>query len=1403
MPKIQDLIILPQGGHGNYPVIAAAILPATTEHPPILASLDVNARLVLWDITSGIQRADISLLRWDAYMGPEQQVGISRFKSHQLPPVQIHPIRLEAFNRQLFAYGHNAVFQFDLSQLPRGNSFFPKQVSFFGKPEETAIDFRDFGWKLQEEEAEKTGQFIFDYDCRNGTLSAQKEYYLCTNLGGPSPCLFLFNISDGTYRYFLESGLNCPIRQLKAFAFNELTNQLAILYQEDSSKGKAAFFNIKGETIKKLEGPIDIEAPYCLSPQADFVLWAHNKSMAPKWDWHICQSGPGIDTVLQKVRIEGPLLQMDFQSLDPTPGAPSGYVMLVGIEQAGIYQHDTGAEVFRFFQPGSAPVAASKPGKGKEKKFKSLSISADGLFLATVPGHLKENTIVPASSFVYFGDLKQKILRQKFNQPRPKIKKLELSEETEFQQKGSEPVSSEYLNIFFDNGSISRLQMGEQFNLEYKYSLRKYCTKAFPAATSPSNDVVAVWKEMPEVPDESRSNEIKLINGIAVTAHRIDANNFTVDNAAFSPDGRYLAVSEQGPRIQILDFENGLKKEKELVLPDFKWKDTVPKTCVRQMVFHPSEKKLAVLVELLPALAFPVVLYDWLAVKGPADAKVINNVSLQNRPFNIAFSEGGGFFILRGEEKSRIWKVPSFEEWLANPVELEKINECKATGKEGKALKLESLTGSLIDQHFGTSVSSPQIIREDSLILLESKGEKERRIEIWNLETFQEQLTTNTLAGEGPAFVVDTLHIPYSSFLVMKNKPILIFFHVNGDWIKWYDWEKKQLIATIIPYGKKEFILFNQDNRYFCGREGYGLAALQLDEEIFPMEQFDLMINRPDKVLQSVGLSSLPIQEEYLLAVEKRMQKILEERMKDTLFDLLPELPDGTLDPMMIEFFKIYKENVLNDEFYLPKIEVSDDPIVKKENELPWFKATVKTSKPEEKLVRLNVFVNDVPLYGKGGVPLLWSKLAHYMEKAELSLDRCGNHLKVSLQEKDGIITYDFTIYLDLSNGKNKIQIAVLNTDGIEAFKTIYVNHSTTRKPNLYLIGIALSDHENYRDLEKPEEDLIKLASTLLKRKKENDPDFEKLIIRTMPALDIMAGLKDEPELLAFANNSPEIELPKLPEKGQDRVKPTLENIRAFLAQQKEFLNKGQVDDRLLFLYSGHGLRGNQLQLMLSTYDMDTSKLHETALPYEELETFLDAIPPRNKLFIVDACNSGELDTQGQREGEDNESRRQAQKIFNLMRNTFIDLRRGTGATIISASQSLQEAFDTILVGHFLTALEKGTTKISELADFLIREVPESKLTEILGQDLKGEEHEDLRNQMQYAILSLMEKDLPRKFFRKELEELINNKFAQSLPEAFKPLHIKLKHKLINPIMDEVQKPSLRAKNIYNDWRIW
>ena len=187
------------------------------------------------------------------------------------------------------------------------------------------------------------------------------------------------------------------------------------------------------------------------------------------------------------------------------------------------------------------------------------------------------------------------------------------------------------------------------------------------------------------------------------------------------------------------------------------------------------------------------------------------------------------------------------------------------------------------------------------------------------------------------------------------------------------------------------------------------------------------------------------------------------------------------------------------------------------------------------------------------------------------------------------------------------------------------------------------------------------------------------------------------------------------------------------------------VDDQVILYVSGHGLLDENYDFYYATHDIDFSKPSANGILYDEIEALLDGIPARKKLLLMDACHSGEYDkdttplTPDQQENlqkkgvsfkgfakgnDENAPQLGLQNSFEMMQQLFADLRRGSGATVITSSSGVQVSFEDkdwqngAFTYTFLNGLKSmqadangdGEVTASEIQAFVAEYVP--RLTE-------------------------------------------------------------------------------------------
>jgi hypothetical protein len=247
---------------------------------------------------------------------------------------------------------------------------------------------------------------------------------------------------------------------------------------------------------------------------------------------------------------------------------------------------------------------------------------------------------------------------------------------------------------------------------------------------------------------------------------------------------------------------------------------------------------------------------------------------------------------------------------------------------------------------------------------------------------------------------------------------------------------------------------------------------------------------------------------------------------------------------------------------------------------------------------------------------------------------------------------WDTTVSVPLSMGENKIQVSVMNELGLENFKyPTYVNFSPQNElvAKTYFIGIGVNEFfEQEHNLKYCVKDVQDLA-------------------------------------MAFGDGNSNVNTLLLTNKEVTR-----ENI----LKLKEFLSKTSVNDKVIISCSSHGLLDDSLNFYLAMHDVDFKNPKARGLKYEELESLLDGIPARQKLLLLDACNSGENEFETAsnyvpddikfakigRGAEIENTTTTQDASFKTMMELFVNVRNNTGSVIISAAGGQEFALEAIEV---------------------------------------------------------------------------------------------------------------------------
>ncbi len=377
---------------------------------------------------------------------------------------------------------------------------------------------------------------------------------------------------------------------------------------------------------------------------------------------------------------------------------------------------------------------------------------------------------------------------------------------------------------------------------------------------------------------------------------------------------------------------------------------------------------------------------------------------------------------------------------------------------------------------------------------------------------------------------------------------------------------------------------------------------------------------------------------------------------------------------------------MFNDDWHIPKVEIVNAGKIEHETKKQSLKLQLKAEDSKYLLDRIIILVNGVPMYGMKGFDISNQKISEITKKLRITL----------------------------SEGENKIQISVINSKGAESIKqTVYVNYKPEQKSKhkLYIAAIGVSEYDN---------SAINLSYA------------------SKDAEDVMKLFKD--------NSNKYSEVILLPVINKDATQEKILKL-------KDELMNSKVDDQVIVFYAGHGILDNDYNYFLAVKDIDIDDISGTALAYEDFESLIDGIPARKKLILIDACHSGEVDNDAEvSEGAETFSNNRnvvkfsnktrdvlsgktsnlsLKSSFQLMKVLFADLRKGTGASIISSAGGGEFAIEGemmkngkiikisngIFTFSLLEALQNnkadidksGNITISELRDYVFKRV--SKLS--------------------------------------------------------------------------------------------
>lgn len=502
----------------------------------------------------------------------------------------------------------------------------------------------------------------------------------------------------------------------------------------------------------------------------------------------------------------------------------------------------------------------------------------------------------------------------------------------------------------------------------------------------------------------------------------------------------------------------------------------------------------------------------------------------------------------------------------------------------------------------------------------------------------------------------------YANFYLDSKSKQLLFS--SGDYLKKIDLNSNKLVWEKYAENVNDVYFASKSNKVLVQFDDHSMLFDQNLEDyhtFYFFENHSMICYRSDGYYMSPGYSA----DNFGFVIKNKGYRFSQFDIKYNRPDLIMSSLNICPEVLKESFAKAQRKRlkrynfVENSNLHFPELELT--------SEFESFTTTsekvtlqFQCSDTVSNLKSWNIWINNIPLFGKSGYQ--FSK----------------NTKSITLSQE-----------VLLSEGNNLIQIACLNEEGNESLKEsiqlTYVGTLPAAKTHFIGIGIDQFKEEGH-DLSYSVKDVRDLAQAM------------------------KAKLGDQLTIDTLFNQN-----------------VSISNVKAL----KKRLLETNINDKVIISYSGHGLLSKEYDYYLSSYTVNFQQPEIGGIPYEVLEELLDSIPARQKLLLIDACHSGEVDKDDFREiatvagakgilksrGADAENTSTTntvglQNSFQLMQELFVNVQKGSGATIISAAAGDQFALEggKLKNGFFTYAILQYIAKnqsvgINELKKYVYAEV--------------------------------------------------------------------------------------------------
>jgi WD40 repeat protein len=494
-----------------------------------------------------------------------------------------------------------------------------------------------------------------------------------------------------------------------------------------------------------------------------------------------------------------------------------------------------------------------------------------------------------------------------------------------------------------------------------------------------------------------------------------------------------------------------------------------------------------------------------------------------------------------------------------------------------------------------------------------------------------------------PLYSVPTRHITAVSDIQFNKKYNYIATSGYDGIINFWNFDDGAHLVSLAAFNKDDYMYVTHENYYHTTFGSMDYINFLMNEKLYTFEQFDVLYNRPDIVLSKLPYSTAAEIAAYNKAYQKRITKM------------------GYTSDETEKIFSIPSLNILNaDEFHVSTIN----------NEI---KIKISAQDTLYYLNRVNIWVNDVPIFGIHGNEITEKHAYEFIKEYPINL----------------------------SPGNNKIQVSVTNEAGFESLKeTFYIHYDAEKTiPDLYVVSIGVSKYvQNENNLEFAAKDADDMVNLLQTGQKKYNKIYTKLLTDSLATKDNILAAKN------FLKKSTINDVVLVFYAGHGLLDWDMDYYVA-------------TNDMDFIFPSEKGLNYDLLESLLNDIPARKKMLFIDACHSGEVDK--DETADEQTLISDTSNNDSSRGTE-----ELGDKKILSQSSFELMKHMFADIRKGTGSTIISSAGGSEYAYESdktkngiftyILINGLSTGKadfnKDGKIMVSELRDYLMENV--SKLTQ-------------------------------------------------------------------------------------------